>query len=252
MRNLISRAKNAGLSPEAGAGGVAEPARDARRRSCTQRYQARLSTFNAVDFDDLIRLPVQLLESDEDRAPGLARAHRLPAGRRVPGHQRRAVPPAQGAGRRRAARSPASATTTSRSTPGAAPTPTTCCSWRATIRRCRSSSWSRTTAARNRMLRAANALIAHNPHEYPEDAVERPGRRRAHPRLGMPRRRARGREASRARSHFLASRQAGAVERFLHPVPRQPPVARAGEGAAAAARAVPPVPAAPRSSNAPK
>jgi ATP-dependent DNA helicase Rep len=35
------------------------------------RYQQRLSPFNAVDFDDLIRLPVQLLESDEEAcAPG--------------------------------------------------------------------------------------------------------------------------------------------------------------------------------------
>src|SRR3546814_4676176 len=34
------------------------------------KYQARLSSFNAVDFDDLIRLPVQLLESDHDCALG--------------------------------------------------------------------------------------------------------------------------------------------------------------------------------------
>src|SRR3546814_15142580 len=34
------------------------------------KYQARLSAFNAVDFDDLIRLPVELLENDADVALG--------------------------------------------------------------------------------------------------------------------------------------------------------------------------------------
>ena len=64
-KQLISRAKNAGLSPEQ----AAETARSTREREAAAlyaRYQARLSAFNAVDFDDLIRLPVQLLESDAD------------------------------------------------------------------------------------------------------------------------------------------------------------------------------------------
>jgi len=64
-KNLISRAKNAGLSPEQ----AAETAQSVREREAAAlyaRYQQRLTTFNAVDFDDLIRLPVQLLESDED------------------------------------------------------------------------------------------------------------------------------------------------------------------------------------------
>ncbi|MCI4569222.1 UvrD-helicase domain-containing protein [Lysobacter sp. CFH 32150] len=64
-KNLISRAKNAGLSPEQ----AAEAAQSVREREAAAlyaRYQQRLTTFNAVDFDDLIRLPVQLLESDED------------------------------------------------------------------------------------------------------------------------------------------------------------------------------------------
>jgi ATP-dependent DNA helicase Rep len=62
---LISRAKNSGLSPEQ----AAETARSTREREAAAvyaRYQQRLSAFNAVDFDDLIRLPVQLLESDAD------------------------------------------------------------------------------------------------------------------------------------------------------------------------------------------
>ena len=65
IRNLISRAKNAGLSPEQ-AQAEARSAREHEAASVYARYQQRLSTFNAVDFDDLIRLPVQLLESDDD------------------------------------------------------------------------------------------------------------------------------------------------------------------------------------------
>ena len=69
MRNLISRAKNAGLSPEQAAAAAASP-REHEAAKLYARYQARLSTFNAVDFDDLIRLPVQILEADEDTALG--------------------------------------------------------------------------------------------------------------------------------------------------------------------------------------
>ncbi len=65
LRNLVSRAKNAGLSPEQ-AKAVATSAREHEAAALYARYQERLNTFNAVDFDDLIRLPVQLLESDED------------------------------------------------------------------------------------------------------------------------------------------------------------------------------------------
>ncbi|RPE80025.1 ATP-dependent DNA helicase Rep [Vulcaniibacterium tengchongense] len=65
MRQLISRAKNAGLSPE-GALAAAGSAREMEAAALYARYQARLATFNAVDFDDLIRLPVQLLEANED------------------------------------------------------------------------------------------------------------------------------------------------------------------------------------------
>ncbi|MCC4596479.1 DNA helicase Rep [Xanthomonas campestris pv. phormiicola] len=64
-RNLISRAKNAGLSPEQ-AMAAARSNREQEAASLYERYQARLSTFNAVDFDDLIRLPVQVLEENED------------------------------------------------------------------------------------------------------------------------------------------------------------------------------------------
>ena len=67
MQALVSRAKNACLSPEA-ALTVAIAPREREAAQLYARYQQRLSTFNAVDFDDLIRLPVQLLETDADCA----------------------------------------------------------------------------------------------------------------------------------------------------------------------------------------
>ncbi|MGY1426207.1 UvrD-helicase domain-containing protein [Lysobacter sp. A289] len=69
MRNLISRAKNSGLSP-AQAMAEARTAREIDAATVYALYQARLGTFNAVDFDDLIRLPVQLLETDQECALG--------------------------------------------------------------------------------------------------------------------------------------------------------------------------------------
>ena len=67
VRNLISRAKNAGLSPEQAMAEARSP-REVDAATVYALYQARLGTFNAVDFDDLIRLPVQLLESDPECA----------------------------------------------------------------------------------------------------------------------------------------------------------------------------------------
>ncbi len=69
MQSLVSNIKNAGLSPEQAAD-TARSAREHEAASLYARYQQRLSAFNAVDFDDLIRLPVQLLESDADAIAG--------------------------------------------------------------------------------------------------------------------------------------------------------------------------------------
>ena len=68
LRGLLSKAKNEGLSPEQ----AMEAARSAREREAADlyaRYQARLQAFNAVDFDDLIRMPLALLEEDAELAP---------------------------------------------------------------------------------------------------------------------------------------------------------------------------------------
>ena len=65
LQSLISRAKNTGLTPEQ----AAQSALTAREREAAAiyaSYQQRLAAFNAVDFDDLIRLPLQILESDAE------------------------------------------------------------------------------------------------------------------------------------------------------------------------------------------
>jgi ATP-dependent DNA helicase Rep len=64
-KQLVSRAKNACLSPEEAAL-AATSVREREAAALYKRYQQRLASFNAVDFDDLIRLPVQLLESDPE------------------------------------------------------------------------------------------------------------------------------------------------------------------------------------------
>ena len=65
LRNLVSTAKGNGLTPAqalAAAGG----AREREAAELYTNYQKRLSAFNAVDFDDLIRLPLALLERDDE------------------------------------------------------------------------------------------------------------------------------------------------------------------------------------------
>ena len=69
LQGLISRAKNACLTPE-DALAVAQSPREREAAQLYAKYQQRLAAFNAVDFDDLIRLPVHLLEGDADCAAG--------------------------------------------------------------------------------------------------------------------------------------------------------------------------------------
>jgi len=65
MQQQLSQLKNSGLSPDA-AHAQAHSEREFEIAAVYASYQQRLSAFNAVDFDDLIRLPVQLLETDSD------------------------------------------------------------------------------------------------------------------------------------------------------------------------------------------
>ena len=65
LQSLVSRAKNEGLTPEQ----AAQAAAGAREREAADiyaAYQKRLAAFNAVDFDDLIRLPLRILENDDE------------------------------------------------------------------------------------------------------------------------------------------------------------------------------------------
>ena len=64
LRNLVSTAKNNGLAPEQALARARSP-RELDAAQLYTNYQKRLAAFNAVDFDDLIRLPLALLDSDE-------------------------------------------------------------------------------------------------------------------------------------------------------------------------------------------
>ncbi len=68
-RQGISRVKNAGLDPDQ-ALAAARTVVEREIAELYRRYQARLAAFNAVDFDDLLRLPLALLEADAELAAG--------------------------------------------------------------------------------------------------------------------------------------------------------------------------------------
>lgn len=65
LQSLLSRAKSNGLTPEQAAA-CALGAREREAADIYAHYQRRLAAFNAVDFDDLIRLPLGVLEADTD------------------------------------------------------------------------------------------------------------------------------------------------------------------------------------------
>src|SRR3954471_24298906 len=65
LQSLVSRAKNEGLSPDE-ALARAKSGRELEAAELYADYQQRLGAFNAVDFDDLIRLPVAVLETDAE------------------------------------------------------------------------------------------------------------------------------------------------------------------------------------------
>ena len=65
IQQLISSWKNELVSPEQ-ALAMVNSAGEERAALVFQQYQQLLKTYNAVDFDDLISIPVQLLRSDSD------------------------------------------------------------------------------------------------------------------------------------------------------------------------------------------
>ncbi|MGH8111289.1 MAG: UvrD-helicase domain-containing protein [Rhodanobacteraceae bacterium] len=65
LRMLLSRLKIDGIAPEQALDHARAP-RELEAARLYAAYQKRLAAFNAVDFDDLIRLPVSVLRRDED------------------------------------------------------------------------------------------------------------------------------------------------------------------------------------------
>ncbi|MGH8152591.1 MAG: UvrD-helicase domain-containing protein [Rhodanobacteraceae bacterium] len=65
LRSLLSRLKSDGLTPDAALDAAHAP-RELEAAQLYAAYQKRLAAFNAVDFDDLIRLPVVVLQHDGD------------------------------------------------------------------------------------------------------------------------------------------------------------------------------------------
>ncbi|HEX5959871.1 MAG TPA: UvrD-helicase domain-containing protein [Rhodanobacteraceae bacterium] len=65
LRTLLSRLKGDGLTPEVALDAARAP-RELEAAQLYAAYQKRLAAFNAVDFDDLIRLPVAVLDRDEE------------------------------------------------------------------------------------------------------------------------------------------------------------------------------------------
>ena len=64
-RSLIGRAKNQGLNPEQALARSQTP-REREAAELYASYAQRLTAFNAVDFDDLIALPVRVLENFDE------------------------------------------------------------------------------------------------------------------------------------------------------------------------------------------
>ncbi|AFC87555.1 UvrD-helicase domain-containing protein [Frateuria aurantia] len=65
LRNLLSRYKNGGLNPDQALRSARTP-QEMDAATIYQLYQNRLEAYNAVDFDDLIRLPLAVLEGNEE------------------------------------------------------------------------------------------------------------------------------------------------------------------------------------------
>ena len=77
LQSLISRAKNEGLSPDEAAA-RATSGREHEAAELYSDYQQRLAAFNAVDFDDLIRLPVTVLDADAEARTAWQRSVSVP------------------------------------------------------------------------------------------------------------------------------------------------------------------------------
>ena len=94
----ISAWKNDGILPEQ-AISQADDDMALRIAKVYANYQRQLHAYNAFDLDDLILQTVRLFSEHPKVLQSLAGPHPLPAGGRIPGHQRDAVPAGQAARR---------------------------------------------------------------------------------------------------------------------------------------------------------
>ena len=193
-------------------------------------YEERLAAANATDFGGLLLSVLRLA------AGGTPAAEELGGASITCWSTSSRTPTASSTGwcgccRGARATSPSSATRTSRSTAGAAPTSATSSTSRATTRARASSSWSATTARPATSWRAANAIIERNSERRPKRCSPRRGTASASSVRGRDRAR-RGRV--RRRPHRRRAVGDAGAARLRGLLPHQRPVARAGRCAARA------------------
>ena len=92
LASLIDGWKNRAIWPgETSAGRSRASSPTARAQKLYEIYQDRLAILNAVDFGDLLLHTIRIFTEHPDVLADYHAQVPLPAGRRVPGHQRRAV-----------------------------------------------------------------------------------------------------------------------------------------------------------------
>ena len=95
---MIDGWKNKGLGPAEIPEGDARSFANGKGRALYSAYQDRLATLNACDFGDLLMHPIRIFRAASRRAQGISPQVQIHTGRRVPGHQHRAVHVAEAAG----------------------------------------------------------------------------------------------------------------------------------------------------------
>ena len=150
-----------------------------------------LQLANAVDFDDLLVLPVRMLQQHADKLAQLPRSLSVHPRRRVSGHEPRAVRVRSSCSAASTAMSASSATTISRSTAGAAPTSGTSSTSRRISRTRRSSGSRRTIGRRRRSSTSRTPSSASNTESHGQDAARHARRRASASRVVRRARRAR-------------------------------------------------------------
>ena len=223
--SAISRAKNELITPET----YRPPTywHEAVAR-VFERYEARKTQNNALDFDDLLLKAEQLFlrEHEEVRERYQQRYAHHPGGR-VSGYQQRAVRTGAASGRRAHRTCLWWAMRTRASIAGGAPISATCCAFAPISPRLKSLLLEQNYRSTQTILDAAQAVIARNSQRIAQKAVDRERGRLADPLFRGLRRAGRGR----IRGHRdLSASSPGRYNpgRLRRHVPHQRPIARAG------------------------